>query len=90
MSSPDAAGWMRQDWIIEEAGIQVTVKWELTPCTGVIKITAEPFCHLTFRLNDAVIRMGGMRVVMSFVSDRSVTRTGVALGSITLGCFAYQ
>lgn len=31
---------------------------------GVIKLNLEPFCHLTFRLNDKVILMGG-NVMMS-------------------------
>jgi len=47
---------MLQGWVIEEAGIQVTAEQDLTPCTGAIKRAMELCCHLTFRLNDAVIQ----------------------------------
>lgn len=59
---------------MKEAGIQVTGKWELTPCTGMIKINLEPFCHLTFRLNDEAILMGGKHIIMSFIRKSIVTR----------------
>jgi len=60
---------MRQGGIIKEAGIQVTGKWEFNPCTGMIKINLEPFCHLTFRLNDEVVLMGEKHVITSFVKE---------------------